>query len=109
MTTPPKTSYIHEQSPPRIHPQSPPRPQTNPKDALICWLKEVKDIAPFATSEGWSDYSTLANTVPASAIVSVAASEVVEIVKKVAATKQFNPDLERKVDAVLDQLGALRI
>jgi hypothetical protein len=78
--------------------------QANQKDALIRWLQDVKEIAPYANEEGWSDFAILASTVPSNAYESPDALEVVEIVKRVAVTKKFYKELDAKVAETLCQL-----
>ncbi|MBP7074360.1 MAG: hypothetical protein KBA81_03130 [Rhabdochlamydiaceae bacterium] len=104
MTTPSKISYLDS-----AYKQPTFRTETNQKDTLIRWLLEVKEIAPYANEEGWSDFAALASTVPSSAYESQDALEVVEIVKRVANTKKFNKELDAKVDATLYQLTRQKV
>jgi hypothetical protein len=98
MATPPKTSYLDS-----AYQQPSFNPQRKENEALIRWLLDVKEIAPYANEEGWSDFATLASAIPLSAYDSPDTTEIVEIVKKVAATKKFYKELNAKVDSTLFQ------
>ena len=104
MATPPKTSYLDS-----AYKQPSFMTQTNQKDALIRWLQDVKEIAPYANEEGWSDFAALASIVPSSAYESPDALEVVEIVKRVASTKKFYKELDAKVDSTLYHLTCQKV
>jgi len=103
MATPPKRSYLDSS-----YQQSCFKSLVKENEVLVRWLLDVKEIAPYANEEGWSDFAILANTVPASVDENPEVIEVIEIVKKVAAEKKFYKELDAKVGSILKQIKQLK-
>jgi hypothetical protein len=102
MTTPPG-------SPPRermiVVSNSPPRPQSNPTDALRCWLRNVGQIAAYSSQEDFESLSDLARVVPVNTLGSAEAQAVITAVQEVSDSRIFNPNLSAMVDLALRVLN----